>query len=137
MNMKKSEIWRINLDPTVGAEIKKKRPVVIVNDDRIGKLPLKVVIPITDWKPYFSEVPWMVKIDPDKSNGLYKTSAADAFQIRSVSEGRFIEKLGELSLEVMEDITDSLAVVFICVVLKKLIIPFCGNCLSKRVFMKV
>ncbi len=34
--MKQGEIWEINLSPTVGAEIKKKRPAVIINDDAIG-----------------------------------------------------------------------------------------------------
>ena len=48
--MKQGEIWLINLDPTVGAELKKTRPAVIVNDDALGKLPLKIIVPITDWK---------------------------------------------------------------------------------------
>lgn len=39
--MRRGEVWLINLDPTVGAEIKKTRPAVIVNDDAIGILPLK------------------------------------------------------------------------------------------------
>ncbi len=110
--MKRSEIWRISLDPTVGAEIKKRRPVVIVNDDRIGKLPLKIVAPITDWKPHYAKAPWMVNISPNSANGLDKRSAVDTFQVRSVSIQRFIEKVGILSLEEMEAITDSLAVVF-------------------------
>ena len=37
--MKRGEVWRINLDPTIGAEIKKSRPCVIVNHDAIGILP--------------------------------------------------------------------------------------------------
>ena len=40
--MQRSEVWLITLDPTVGAEIKKTRPAVIVNDDAVGILPLKV-----------------------------------------------------------------------------------------------
>ena len=52
--MKQGEIWEINLSPTVGAEIKKKRPVVIINDDMIRILPLKVVVPITEWKDRLS-----------------------------------------------------------------------------------
>ena len=35
--MKQSEIWLINLDPTIGAEIKKTRPAIIVNDNALGK----------------------------------------------------------------------------------------------------
>ena len=51
--MKQGQIWQINLSPTVGAEIKKKRPAVIINDDAIGILPLKVIVPITEWKDRF------------------------------------------------------------------------------------
>jgi mRNA interferase MazF len=40
----------INLDPTVGAEIQKTRLAVIVNDDGVGVLPLRVIVPLTDWK---------------------------------------------------------------------------------------
>jgi len=40
--MKQGEIWLINLDPTVGAEMNKTRPAVIINDDQLGKLPLKI-----------------------------------------------------------------------------------------------
>jgi hypothetical protein len=44
--MRRDEVWLLNLDPTVGAEIRKTRPVVIVNDDAVGVLPLSVVVPI-------------------------------------------------------------------------------------------
>ena len=46
--MKQGEIWLINLDPTVGAEIKKTRLAIIVNDNALGKLPLKIIVPVTD-----------------------------------------------------------------------------------------
>jgi mRNA interferase MazF len=46
--MKRGEIWLINLEPTIGAEIKKSRPAIIVNDDALGKLPLKIIVPLTD-----------------------------------------------------------------------------------------
>jgi len=39
--MKQGEIWQIGLDPTVGAEINKARPALIINTDALGKLPLK------------------------------------------------------------------------------------------------
>ena len=47
---KRGEIWRVNLDPTIGAEIKKIRPVIVISSDAVGKLPLKLVVPITEWK---------------------------------------------------------------------------------------
>jgi PemK-like, MazF-like toxin of type II toxin-antitoxin system len=49
-SMRRGEIWTINLSPTLGAEMQKTRPAVIVNDDEVGILPLKVIVPITDWK---------------------------------------------------------------------------------------
>jgi mRNA interferase MazF len=90
--MNRSEIWVINLEPTIGSEIKKTRPVVIVNDDKLGNLPLKIIVPLTDWKDKYENVPWMVKIDFDKENNLTKKSAADCFQISSVSEIKIHKK---------------------------------------------
>jgi mRNA interferase MazF len=107
--MKQSEIWLIDLDPTKGAEIQKKRPAVIVNDDRLGKLPLKVIVPITDWKDRYGIAPWMVKIEPNASNGLSKTSAADCFQIRSLSQERLIKKLGYIDRNTLNEIKDAIA----------------------------
>lgn len=90
--MKRSEIWLINLDPTVGAEIKKTRPAVIVNVNSLGKLPLKVIVPITDWKERFAKAAWMVKLEPNSENNLSKDSTADCFQIRSLSQQRMVKK---------------------------------------------
>ena len=102
--MKQSEIWLINLDPTVGAEIKKTRPAIIVSDDSLGKLPLKVIVPITDWKDKYEIAPWMIKIESNSKNGLTKDSSADCFQVRSVSQERFIKKLGNISEIMMNEI---------------------------------
>ena len=95
--MKQGEIWLINLDPTTGAEIKKTRPAVIVSDDSLGKLPLRIIVPVTDWKEHYSIAPWMIKLILNKQNGLSKTSAVDSFQVRSVSKERFVKKVGSVS----------------------------------------
>lgn len=102
--MKQNEVWLINLDPTIGAEIKKTRPAIIVNDNSLGKLPLKIIVPITDWKDRFEIAPWMIKIEPGNKNGLTKESSADCFQVRSVSEDRFVKRLGEISDSIMDEI---------------------------------
>lgn len=109
--MRRGEIWLINLDPTIGSEIKKTRPSVIVSDDAVGKLPLKVIVPITDWKDRYAIAPWMVKLEPNTENGLSKTSAADAFQVRSVSQERFIHKVGDISSATLDKIIFALAIV--------------------------
>ncbi len=102
--MKQNEVWLINLDPTVGAEIKKTRPAIIVNDDSLGKLPLKIIVPTTDWKDKYEIAPWMIKIEPNNRNGLTKDSSADCFQVRSVSQDRFVKRLGEISDFIMDEI---------------------------------
>jgi len=107
--MKQGEIWLINLDPTIGAEIKKTRPAIVVNDNSLGKLPLKIIVPLTDWKERYDEAPWMVKVIPNNFNNLTKESAADCFQIRSLSEERFLRKLGKINSENLDDIKDALS----------------------------
>lgn len=106
--MKQNEIWLINLDPTKGSEIKKTRPAIIVNHNSLGRLPLKIIIPITDWKEKYNIAPWMVKIDPTPENGLSKVSTADCFQIRSLSEERLIKKLGTVDLSTINEVKQAM-----------------------------
>jgi len=95
--MQRGEIWLVNLDPTVGSEIRKTRPAVIISSDLVGILPLRIIVPFTDWKDRYSSASWMVRVDPTSQNGLVKTSAADGLQIRSISHERLVKRLGTLS----------------------------------------
>jgi mRNA interferase MazF len=109
--MRRGEVWLINLAPIVGSESQKTRPAIIVNDDAIGILPLRVIGPITAWQERYAVAPWMVRLDPDPENGLDKPSAADAFQERSVSHIRFVRRLGSISAQALQDVTRALATV--------------------------
>lgn len=106
----RGEVWLVNLDPTIGQEIKKTRPAVVASSNAIGKLPLKIIVPITDWKPTYAAYPWMVCIEPDRRNGLTKRSGADTFQVRSVDQARLIRKLGALPEPAMEEIAAGIAI---------------------------
>lgn len=108
--MKRGEVWHVNLDPTIGAEIKKVRPCVIVNRDTLAKLPLKIIVPLTRWNPKFEDAPWHVPIESTNENGLTKKSSADTFQVRSISEKRLVKKLGAVSPEVLEQIEAGLLI---------------------------
>jgi mRNA interferase MazF len=101
----------VNLDPTFGAEIKKTRPAVIVNDDALGILPVKVIVPISEWRDRYEVAPWMVRLEPSPENGPDKPSAADAFQVRSVAQQRLVRRMGKLSESTMQELTRALAVV--------------------------
>lgn len=109
--MRRSEIWLVNLDPTVGAEISKTRPALIVSDDNVGRLPLRVVAPITDWKDRYAIAPWMIRVDPSAGNGLQKASAIDTFELRSIANERFVRKLGTITDERMRLVENGLVLV--------------------------
>lgn len=106
--MKRGEVWLVNLDPTIGAELHKTRPGILVSSDLIGILPLRVIVPLTDWKDRYGVAPWLVRIEPDPANGLTKTSAADCFQMRSISINRLVRKIGQVTAEEMERIVEGI-----------------------------
>ena len=111
MNVKRCEIWLVNLDPTIGAEIRKTRPVVVVSSDAVGALPIRLVAPLTEWKDYFAQNVWHVKLVPDSLNGLAKTSAIDTLQLRGVDTQRFVQKIGSVSPAVMKSIIAAIAAI--------------------------
>lgn len=108
---KRGDIWLVNFDPTVGAEIKKTRPAIVLSSDAVGRLPIKLVAPLTDWKDHYAPNLWHVRIDPDPSNGLSKPSAVDALQLRGMDTQRFIRQLGEISQDSLEEIVLAIAAV--------------------------
>ena len=110
--MRQRDIWLVNLDPTIGSEIRKTRPCVIVGDDAIGILPLKLVAPITDLKERYRQVPWMVVLTPDTVNNLVKPSALDLFQVRCLSEERLVRRIGEIAPQELAQVQKALKIVF-------------------------
>jgi mRNA interferase MazF len=88
--MRRGEIYYANLDPTLGAEIKKKRPVLIISNDANNKAASTVtIIPITSnvKKVY----PFEVLLE-QKDSGLSKPSKAQCHQIRTISKLRITDK---------------------------------------------
>jgi mRNA interferase MazF len=111
MNINRGDIWVVNLDPTLGVEIRKTRPVVVVNSDAIGVLPIRLVAPITEWKDFLARNIWHVKIEPEVTNGLTKISTVDTLQLRGVDTSRFVTKLGVVSPSIMNAIVFAIAAV--------------------------
>jgi len=95
--MRRGEVWQVNLDPTIGAEITKSRPFVIVSRDALAKLPLKIIVPLTGWRDSLERAAWHIPVEATSENGLSKKSSADTFQVRSISEKRLVRRLGVLS----------------------------------------
>jgi mRNA interferase MazF len=109
--LKTGEIYWVNLDPTVGDEIKKRRPVIILNSGHDKHLQLAIVVPVTAWSPYWDENPFFVTLEPNSKNGLSKKSSADCFQIRAISHNRFIKKIGNISNDEINFINTSIALI--------------------------
>ena len=95
--MKTGDIYWVNLEPTIGDKIKKKRPVVILNPGHHRHLRLAIVLPITQWRPEWKDHAFFVPVEPSENNGLLMKSAVDCFQIRAISHERFLERIGATS----------------------------------------
>lgn len=107
----RGEVWRVDLNPTRGAEMQKTRPAVVLSSDAVGKLPIKLVAPVTSWDEGFASLIWHVRIEPDKQNGLTRPSSVDVLQTRCVDVARFTERMGRASSAVMEEILAALVAV--------------------------
>jgi mRNA interferase MazF len=93
----------------MGDEIQKTRPAVIVSVGAAFRHRLQIVVPITSWQSKFENDFWMIHLPADATNGLDNDSAANAFQVKSVSEERFIRKIGILDDPTLDEITTAIA----------------------------
>ena len=108
-NPVRGEVWLLRFDPAQGSEMGKTRPAVVVSPAYVGKLPLRIVVPVTEWASKYATVPWLVHLKPGNRHGITKESAADCFQVKSVSLGRFVKKLGDLRADDIEEISAAIA----------------------------
>ena len=95
---KRGEIWWINFDPSVGQEVSKKRPGIVVSNDVSNKyLRRYQVVPLSTQvnRLYPSET--LVKVRG-------KDNKAMADQLSTVSELRFMEKIGKVTNQELKEI---------------------------------
>jgi mRNA interferase MazF len=109
--LRNGDIYWVNLDPSIGDEIRKKRPVVILNAGHAKHLRLAIVVPVTGWKPQWKSHPFFVALEPSPSNGLAKMSAVDCFQLRAVSHERFLERIGSASETQLDEMKRAIALI--------------------------
>lgn len=88
--------------PKVSSEISKIRPAIVVSHNEIGRLPLKTIVPVTDWKTNYTHYPWMIQVIDSDINGLSKISAIDCFQVKNFANERFMEKFGEINSDLIK-----------------------------------
>ena len=102
--MKRSEVWWVNFDPSVGGEIRKKRPAVIVSNDASNRFLNRVqVIPLTSKTD---------RIYPSEAIVMFggKESKAMADQLATVSKLRLFKRAGALAEEDMQKVTEAIKI---------------------------
>ena len=102
--MNRGEIWLVNFDPTIGSEIKKTRPAIIISGQPFNRLRRTlVVVPLSTTYDQ-TEFPLLIAI---RSSGRPAVAVVD--QVKAAAKERFIRKLGVATVEEMEQISDALA----------------------------
>jgi mRNA interferase MazF len=102
--MKRGEVWWVEFDPSVGSEIRKKRPAVIVSNDAANRnLARVVVVPLTSNTERLYPGEAVVTVDGQKGKAL-------ADQIMSADKSRLKSRLVELSRADMLAVEDAIKV---------------------------
>ena len=105
--MKQGEIWDINLGKNHEIDGGEKCSVIVINDDIIDILPVRVIVPLTKWQNEFDDAIWLIRVDPNNENNLGRTSAVDAFQMHTIPTTRFIKKIGTVSVQELQHIKNA------------------------------
>ena len=103
--MKRGEIWLVNLDPTIGSEIKKTRPCVIVSPPELNQhLRTVMMAPMTS-KGFAA--PFRVPVTHAGTKGLIVLD-----QLRSVDKQRLVKKTGQVSAKTLGTVLKTLQELF-------------------------
>ena len=101
----RDEAWLVSLEPTIGSEIRKTRPCIVISPDEINKLLRTVIVaPLTS----------TIKKYPTRVSIVFQAreSSIALDQIRSVDKSRLLRKLGNLSKEDSDAVSDVLVTMF-------------------------
>ncbi len=105
--VRRGEIWFVNLDPTIGHEIKKSRPAVIIQNDLGNKFSQTTIV-----APVTSSVERVFPFEAliGKKGGLDKDSKVLLNQIRAVDKKRLVKRLGRLDSESVAKVDEALKI---------------------------
>ena len=101
----RGEVWLVSLEPTIGSEIRKTRPCVVISPNEINKLLRTVIVaPLTS----------TIKNYPTRVTTVFqkRNSSIALDQIRSIDKSRLIRKLSNLSIEESQIVSNILTNMF-------------------------
>ena len=103
--VKRFDVYLVNLDPTVGHEIKKSRPCLVISPDELNRyISTVIVAPMTTkGRTYPTRIPCIFQ---DKKGQIILD------QIRTVDKSRFVKRLGKIDIETQKEVFTILASLF-------------------------
>lgn len=110
MTARKFEVWLANLDPRIGTETGKTRPVLIVQTDILNKIhPSTLICPITTNIKLESQI---LRVHIKKGTAKVKESCDVMIdQLRAIENKRLIKKIGDLPMELAEKVKENIKIV--------------------------
>lgn len=107
---KQLDVYWVNLEPTQGAETKKKRPCVVLQSTLVNRASRTLIVaPIL---PNHKDWPFAVNVKPSVKNGLDKERHINLKQLRVVDISRVDNKQGEIEASYFPAIQEALTLVF-------------------------
>jgi len=105
MVVKRFEVWLVNLDPTIGSEIRKTRPSLVVSPDEMNlRISTVIIAPMTTkGRDYPTRVPCTFQ---------GKSGQVVLDQIRTVDKVRLVKRLGDVEAVTADAVLESLAELF-------------------------
>ena len=103
-NYRLGSIWLVNFDPSVGAEIRKTRPAMIISGTIFNHRRKVTVLPITSSHPDDKLLPIVVPIKPDVNNGLNTDSFIICIDPMTFDKQRLVRELGLLNLKTIHQV---------------------------------
>jgi mRNA interferase MazF len=107
VKIKRFDVFLVNLDPTIGSEIKKTRPAVIISPDSMNLSRLKTVIIAPMTSTIKDNFPTRILIEFKDKKGQI---ALD--QLRSIDRTRIVKKLGVIEKEAQNKVLGLLSIIF-------------------------
>ncbi len=104
VDIKRFEIYLVKLNPTIGSEIQKTRPCIVISPNEMNVLNTVIVVPMTSKGFEFIFRP---RIKFEDKNGLVLLD-----QIRTVDKARLVKKIGEVDEKVSKSISNMLVNMF-------------------------